>query len=417
MIVQKFILGDQVIGSEMQKRKTLLGMYLVLMYLGVDFFFFIVSLINPQGEPFSLFGGVVVSLICLFLIRWKHIDLAMVLHLLRANFLAFFFSRIDIDPYQTGTYLYFIPSSLGALAVFGYKERWKGILFSLLSLVLFLVAMLRMEDFSPDNAHFYFIVSYIIIFLIAILIILFFDRLVIRSEEKLMERNLELVKANEELDKFVYSASHDLRAPLSSVLGLVDISRRSGNPEEIGKYLELIKLRVHDLDAFIQEIIDYSRNARTAISRELIEMGPMLKEVMAGLSFTENANRIQLKLLFDPSMILNQDRYRLRIIFNNLLSNTIKYQDKQKDSSFVNVGITKTGDVDVITVEDNGIGIKSEYLGKIFDMFYRASESSKGSGLGLYILRETVTRLGGTVKVESELGKGTVFRIELPRGH
>ena len=417
MIVQKFILGDQVIGSEMQKRKTLLGMYLVLMYLGVDFFFFIVSLINPQGEPFSLFGGVVVSLICLFLIRWKHIDLAMVLHLLRANFLAFFFSRIDIDPYQTGTYLYFIPSSLGALAVFGYKERWKGILFSLLSLVLFLVAMLRMEDFSPDNAHFYFIVSYIIIFLIAILIILFFDRLVIRSEEKLMERNLELVKANEELDKFVYSASHDLRAPLSSVLGLVDISRRSGNPEEIGKYLELIKLRVHDLDAFIQEIIDYSRNARTAISRELIEMGPMLKEVMAGLSFTENANRIQLKLLFDLSMILNQDRYRLRIIFNNLLSNTIKYQDKQKDSSFVNVGITKTGDVDVITVEDNGIGIKSEYLGKIFDMFYRASESSKGSGLGLYILRETVTRLGGTVKVESELGKGTVFRIELPRGH
>lgn len=391
-------------------------MYLVLMYLGVDFFFFIVSLINPQGEPFSLFGGVVVSLICLFLIRWKHIDLAMVLHLLRANFLAFFFSRIDIDPYQTGTYLYFIPSSLGALAVFGYKERWKGILFSLLSLALFLVAMLRIEDFSPDNAHFYFIVSYIIIFLIAILIILFFDRLVIRSEEKLMERNLELVKTNEELDKFVYSASHDLRAPLSSVLGLVDISRRSGNPEEIGKYLELIKLRVRDLDTFIQEIIDYSRNARTAISRELIEMGPMLKEVMAGLSFTENANRIQLKLLFDPSMILNQDRYRLRIIFNNLLSNAIKYQDKQKDSSFVNVGITKTGDVDVITVEDNGIGIKSEYLGKVFDMFYRASESSKGSGLGLYILRETVTRLGGTVKVESELGKGTVFRIELPRG-
>lgn len=389
-------------------------MYLVLMYLGVDSFFFVVNLFNPEGEPVSLFAGVCISLLCLFLFRWRRVDVAIVLHLIRSNFLAFYFSYIDEDPFQTGTYLYFIPASLGALAVFGYKERWKGILFSLASVILFLIAMLRVNEFSPDTAHFYFIVSYIIVFVIASLIILFFDRLVISSEEKILDRNRELIKTNEELDKFVYSASHDLRAPLSSVLGLVDISKRAENSQEVAGYLDMIKTRVLDLDYFIQEIINYSRNARTAVVRELIVMEPFVREIMNSLSYAQGANRIQLKIFFDPSLILNHDRYRLRIIFSNLLSNAIKYQDRGKDAPYVRIGITKGNQSDIITIEDNGIGIKPEHRGRLFEMFYRASETSKGSGLGLYIMKETVTRLGGTVEVESESGKGTLFRITLP---
>ena len=188
MKFQRFILGSNVVETESQKRKITLGAYLIVIYIGIDFFFFIVNLFNPEGEPASLFAGFLIALFCLLLLRWKKVNIAIFLHLIRCNAFAFYFSSIDSDPIQTGSYLYFIPSSLGALAVFGFKERWIGIGFTILSFALFVTAIFKPAEFNAAQAHFYLIVNFTIVLIIALLIIIFFDRMVTRSEKTLVDR-------------------------------------------------------------------------------------------------------------------------------------------------------------------------------------------------------------------------------------
>ena len=117
-----------------------------------------------------------------------------------------------------------------------------GIGFTILNYGL-LVSVLRPSNFSPDQVHFYFIVSFMITLLIGVLIIIFFDRLVIQSEKEILHKNTELTKINAELDRFVYSASHDLRAPLSSISGLIQLIERTRDPGETEQYLNLMKGR------------------------------------------------------------------------------------------------------------------------------------------------------------------------------
>jgi signal transduction histidine kinase len=98
----------------------------------------------------------------------------------------------------------------------------------------------------------------------------------------------------------------------------------------------------------------------------------------------------------------------------NILSNSIKYSDRRKANRFIKVNATVSENNCAIAIEDNGLGIEEQYLDKIFDMYFRAHTSLKGTGLGLYIVKDTIERLGGSIKVESVPGKGTTFFIELP---
>ena len=106
---------------------------------------------------------------------------------------------------------------------------------------------------------------------------------------------------------------------------------------------------------------------------------------------------------------------RLKIILNNLLSNAVKFQSPQKSNPYIRVFLRTTAERYVIEVEDNGEGIKPNFKEKIFEMFFRGTQRSKGSGLGLYIAREAAEKIQGTISVESEYGKGTVFCIELKK--
>jgi len=338
MTLQSLILGDQRIDTERQKRKVLLGAYLILTFLGVDTFFFFMNALNPEGEPWALLLGSLISVVCLGLIRRGWINTAIFLYLIRSNLVTFYFSLIDTDPYQTGTFAYFIPSSLGALAVFGYGERWKGIGFSLLSFLLFLTAFLDPSRFTVDNAHFYFIVNVSIVLLVGMLIILFFDHLVVGSErvilrknEELVEANKELLKTNKELDLFVYSASHDLRAPLSSMLGLIEIVQFTKDPEETRRYLELIKGRVQVLDSFIREIIDYSRNSRIEPKIEPVQVRSLIEEVIEQLQFLPGSGSMRLDIDLARSWSIPSDKIRLKVVFDNIISNAIKYRNPSNE--------------------------------------------------------------------------------------
>ncbi len=413
-MIHRFILGNQVISTESQKRKILLGTYLVLMYLGVDFFFFIINLFNPQGEPTSLFLGFFVSLICLGLLRYQWTNTAIFLHLVRCNVLAFYFSFIDADPLQTGTYIFFIPSSLGAMAVFGYKERWVGIGFTILSYVLFLIAIFKPSQFSPSEAHFYLIIDFLIALLIGILIIIFFDRLVLQSETEILNKNSELTKINAELDRFVYSVSHDLRAPLSSISGLIQLAERSSDLKETEQYLNLMKGRIVRLEQFIRDIINFSRNVRSEVRLEPVALRELARETFDALKFISGADAMSIQNELPESLVLITDKTRLQIVLFNLISNSIQYRDQYKDPCYIRFSSTESGDRLILQIDDNGIGIDQAHHGSVFNMFYRASENSKGSGLGLYIVKEAMEKLGGVIALQSVLGEGTRFTLELP---
>jgi signal transduction histidine kinase len=412
MKLQRLILGSNVIETESQKRKITLGAYLILIYIGIDFFFFCVNLFNPEGEPASLLIGFLISIFCLLLLRWRMVNMAIFLHLMRCNAFAFYFSVIDEDPMHTGSFLYFLPSSLGALAVFGYRERGYGIGFTVLSFALFLIAIFKPAEFNPGQAHFYLIISFSIVMIIGLLIIIFFDRMVTNSERTLIEKNRELTKVNRELDRFVYSASHDLRAPLSSIDGLIELSRRDNTNRE--EYLDLMKGRILVMDKLIHDIIDYSRNTRVPPVSEKVNFHQFILEIVELMKYTNGNKNPKVQLLMDEALTVQTDSSRLRVILNNLISNSIKYSDPEKKELIISIAASASNDNFTFSVKDNGMGIAEDQKGKIFNMFYRASENAAGSGLGLYIVKESLERLNGSIQLQSQVGKGSIFTVTLP---
>lgn len=235
-----------------------------------------------------------------------------------------------------------------------------------------------------------------------------------RAQFELEEKNQELTVLNKELDRFVYSMSHDLRAPIASVIGLINLALETDSKEEIKGLLEMKAEALGRLDQYIKDVIDYSRNKRMGSVTELLNMREVVEKCLSELQFFTQAGDIQFDIQVDEGISLQSDKMRLRIILNNLLSNAIKYCDPNKDVSRIQIAVYDRGVAMDIVVSDNGLGIKKEYLDRIWEMFFRGTSEGSGSGLGLYILKESVAILGGTIKVESEEGQGTTFTISLP---
>jgi len=224
-----------------------------------------------------------------------------------------------------------------------------------------------------------------------------------------------LMKANQELDKFVYSVSHDLRAPLSSMKGVIGISKGETTDTLLTENFDYLEGSIKKLDTFILDILDYSRNSRLEVKREEINFKEMLNDISDNLKYMSGSTRkVDIKININNGKTFYSDRSRLNVLLNNLISNAIRYQNPVINDPFVNVKIDMSDTETNIVIKDNGIGISKENLGKIFDMFYRVSDNSIGSGLGLYIVKETINKLSGKIEVESELGKGTAFNIQLP---
>ncbi len=227
--------------------------------------------------------------------------------------------------------------------------------------------------------------------------------------------NQELKTANYELDRFVYSTSHDLRAPLNSMLGLIEIAQDDTSDELMLGHLQMLKGNAKKLDSFICDILDYSRNSRMEVNKETINFNELLHDVTQNLKFMGDANRVvDFKVDITGNTPFYSDKNRLVTILNNLISNAIRYQNSQISNPFVNIKIDTSNTETRISVSDNGIGIRKELHPKIFDMFYRVSHESVGSGLGLYIVKETINKLNGDIEVQSEIGEGTTFSIKIP---
>lgn len=232
-----------------------------------------------------------------------------------------------------------------------------------------------------------------------------------RNEEKLEIQNAELIKAHLELDRFVYSVSHDLRSPLTSVLGLISFIEEETQEEDTRHHAQMIRNSVNRLDEFIKNILSYSRNNRVKLNIEEIVIEETISCIVNSLKNSQEAQEIDFIFEFSKSEPFFSDQLRLNTILENLISNAIKHHKKEETYRFIKITTFYKDKELHITIEDNGVGIDQEYHDKIFDMFYRVSSDTDGTGIGLYIVKDSIKNIQGSIELKSQKGVGTIFTI------
>lgn len=233
------------------------------------------------------------------------------------------------------------------------------------------------------------------------------------SSKLLKVQNQELKKLNGELDRFIYSAAHDLKSPLASLSGLVHLAKLEIKSQEHDHYFERMDHAIGKLESFIKDITDYAKNKRQQLKIEVVDLEKLFERALFDLQFLPQAKLIQPFLRVSGSGF-QTDRTRLEIVIKNILSNAYRYYDKKKKSNYIFIEANLTKEAVTLDIMDNGIGIGEEHLSRIFDMFYRAVDSAHGTGIGLFLVKESVKMLRGKISVKSSLGEWTRFTITLP---
>lgn len=234
------------------------------------------------------------------------------------------------------------------------------------------------------------------------------------ARRELKEKNESLQKAYDELDRFVYSVSHDLRAPLVSIQGVIYLANQEVKDEKALEYFKMTKEMVDKLDEFIHNIIDYYKSTHSGNMLEEIDFDKMLKDIAGEYRYHPAMENLELNFNVDKKVPFSSNEVKVRIILNNLISNAIKYRKEHDSVHHVDVKVVTDDSGARIEVKDSGVGIAEENQQKVFQMFYRDSKSNSGSGLGLYLVKEAVKRLEGRISVESVKNEGTTMIVELP---
>jgi two-component system, sensor histidine kinase and response regulator len=222
----------------------------------------------------------------------------------------------------------------------------------------------------------------------------------------------ELERTNDELNKFVYSTSHDLRSPLVSIMGVLNLAKMEKSVDDPNGYMGMIETCVNRMDFFILKVIEYYKSNRVEEVIEQVDLKGICDDIIE-LSRIQNP-AINFQVIVKQQHSFYSDSFRLSVVLNNLLSNAIKYQKAEELNPEVRVIIDVQEREASIIIEDNGVGIIEEHLNNIFKMFFRSHSTAIGLGIGLHIVKEALTRMGGEIAVESTLGIGTRFSLKLP---
>ena len=229
----------------------------------------------------------------------------------------------------------------------------------------------------------------------------------------LKEQNDELKKVNGELDRFIYSAAHDLKSPLTSLDGLIHLAALEIDNPEHEHYFSRMHGSIDKMYEFIRSITDYARNKTQTLDIREIDLVNMINDITSSLTHLPNADKLNIEVVAEVSVV-NTDKTRLEIVLRNIIANAFHYLDPSKSYSYLRIRIMRKGEFTRVEINDNGIGILRESLPLIFDMFYRGTEFSKGTGMGLYLVKESVKSLKGHITVKSVAGQWTSFELLIP---
>jgi PAS domain S-box-containing protein len=237
---------------------------------------------------------------------------------------------------------------------------------------------------------------------------------VIKDVSENWRQVIELQKLKAELDTFLYRASHDIRAPLTTILGLTNLikSDKTGTINELLEYAKLIENRVAYLDKVLKDLSDISYNNVYSIKVQPISLDKLINRILDPLKY----DYPQIQVLHDQQEndLIFSDLTRLKVILSNVIINGFKYHKPVSINPFIRISYLITNSVVSITVEDNGVGIDQNYLSHVFDIFFKLNTDGTGSGLGLFVTKSMVDRLGGQIFIESGSLSGTIVRITIP---
>ncbi|UXP31074.1 ATP-binding protein [Reichenbachiella agarivorans] len=241
------------------------------------------------------------------------------------------------------------------------------------------------------------------------------------SEMELLEKeaiwqkaiNESVERKNKELDTFVYKVAHDLRGPISSLMGLYSIVEHEISEEKSLGYFDIYNKEINRLNNIVLDFISLTQIKEKKLEKTQISFEPLVDEIINSYRYMDKFEHLEFRIKIDKTLDFYTDESTITTIIQNLIENAIKYS-KPDEKGVINIKIYGRKRDIIVLVHDTGIGIEERNQNKIFDMFFRAHNDTKGTGLGLYLLKSAVEKLEGQIAFESEIGVGTTFKIILP---
>lgn len=217
------------------------------------------------------------------------------------------------------------------------------------------------------------------------------------------------------IEKFIYSCSHDLRAPVTSIQGLVRIAEYYTHHDETQKCLQMIDTCAHKMIKMIGSLQEYMVNHHRILSQEDFEARRLVDDLVGEFKTQLGSRKIELVADIEPGLVLNNDRHSLFQAMKQLMSNSISYHDPEKAERKIWIRIrSKSDQGTMISITDNGKGIPDNQQERIFDLFHKATENSIGLGMGLFLTQSLIQKMEGSITCRSEAGSGTHMEIFLP---
>ena len=232
------------------------------------------------------------------------------------------------------------------------------------------------------------------------------------SQKVIIDQNLALNNMNERINKFAYTLTHDLWAPISSMTGLVSVLEREKDINQIPSYTQMMRESLAVQDKYIHEVLDTIQNQNEK-KDEVCNLAEIVHDMISQNGYFAGGEKV--KFLSELEVWeLKCNIADIKVVFNNLISNAIKYADFSKPEQWIKVKSYRKDQQCIIEIEDNGLGIKPEQKGNIFNKFFKSGINKKSMGLGLYFTKQAIEEMNGTIAVKSLLGIGTSFIVSLP---
>ena len=234
------------------------------------------------------------------------------------------------------------------------------------------------------------------------------------AEEKVEKRNKQLKIINDRLDTTMLKIVHDIQGPLNSIEGLLDLTRYEGQNQTISPYFSLIEKSVSNLKGFIQDTLNLSVSKSTPLI-ELVDFRAILNVFFESIKYDELLKNIKIETNINQHVDFYSDKNEIASILSNLISNSLKYYDKKKSEPCIIITIEVNKIEASMSIKDNGIGISNDMISHIFDLNFQMKKgTSSGSGVGLYLVRKSISFINGKIHVNSTLGVGTETFITIP---
>ena len=234
------------------------------------------------------------------------------------------------------------------------------------------------------------------------------------TRKELKEKNEKLKKTVSEMNIFIHSLSHDLRGPLMSISGVSKLAKTEINDPHAAEYFDMIDSATVKLDDFIYKMLDFYRSTKIDNVIVPIDFNKVVEQQMEAYQEKWDFSNIKFTVEVNQQEDFYSDDGKIRVILNNLIGNAYKFQKEEADTGFIALEIDVHDDKAKIKVSDNGIGIEEKHQKDVFNLFHRATQKNVGSGLGLYMVKESVEQIEGEILLQSAVSEGTVVEIILP---